>query len=110
MLFALYRLYLGDKIARFVVTFAVVTAIGLASYAAFKSFSMHVPAGIDRITSNASDGMARVQAHAAQNAKTTGATSSLFALYLSIGLVAIYLPASTQWLSTETNPTNNATE
>jgi len=96
--FALYRLLVGDRVARALVTAMALCAIGFSAFIAVQWFSYEVPEKLQEI--NATDGASLSVVSASRmggGAYGSGIASAAFALCLSLGLTAIYLPQSNRW-------------
>ena len=97
--FALYRLYIGDAIARAVVTITVVTAIGFGSYAAYVSYTFEVPQQLRDLAAEGSGSLRVVGAvELAERSQASAAYTAAIVIWLALGLVSIYLPRSTRWI------------
>jgi len=96
--FALYRLLSGDKVARVLVTLMALCAIGFCVFLAVQWFSYEVPEQLQEL--NAVDGPSLSVVAAAEmgeEAHESALISAAFALCLSLGLAAVYLPQSNRW-------------
>jgi hypothetical protein len=98
LFFALYRLFMRDKVARVLVTIMAVCAIGFSAYIAVQFYSFEVSQELQEM--GATDGASLIVVAASQmgeGVRRNGTISTAFALCLSLGLVAVYLPTSNRW-------------
>jgi hypothetical protein len=96
--FALYRLLMGDKVARALVTVTALCAIGFSAFVAVQWFSYEAPEKLQELGAVEGASLSVVAAsQMGEGAHRSGIVSSAFALCLSLGLIAVYVPQSSRW-------------